>query len=301
MSSEIDIFVSYARADESVVAPFVLDLRFHLQMYADRELRLWIDQDIAAGSNWPMALQHALSRARIMLAFVSPSYLNSDFAGREYKTSRLSGRPIVPVVLEEFHPNKDEVRELIGDQLWYSAPNLKKRDESYQSFINDLARSIVGILGDAAHTQTKAPPESSKRSASEMAATPAKGYVFLNYAEEDADFLAELRAFFGERGYAYWEFESSDRDYQKRIDLELEEVISRAVAIVSVLSEAWKASAWSLRELFFSQEIGKPVFLLKAKPLSATLAIAGFPYIDFTKNSQQAFSRLARELTRAGL
>ena len=130
---------------------------------------------------------------------------------------------------------------------------------------------------------------------------PAKGYVFLSYAEEDADFLAKLRAFFGERGYAYWAYESSDRDYQKRVDLELEEVISSAVATVSVLSEAWKASTWSLRELFFSQEIGKPVFLLKAKPFPPTLAIAGFPYIDFTKDNQQAFSRLARELTRAGL
>ena len=136
---------------------------------------------------------------------------------------------------------------------------------------------------------------------SEPATRPAKGYVFLSYAEEDADFLTKLRAFFGERGYAYWEFETSDRDYQKRIDLELEGVISSAVATVSVLSEAWKASTWSLRELFFSQEIGKPVFLLKAKPISPTLAIAGFPYIDFTKNGQQAFTRLAKELERAGL
>ena len=44
--------------------------------------------------------------------------------------------------------------------------------------------------------------------------------ICLSYAEEDADFLAKLRAFFGERGYAYWEYESSDRDYQKRVDLE---------------------------------------------------------------------------------
>jgi hypothetical protein len=78
-------------------------------------------------------------------------------------------------------------------------------------------------------------------------------------------------------------------------------VISGAVATVSVLSEAWKVSTWSLRELFFSQEIGKPVFLLKAKPISPTLAISGFPYIDFTKSRQQAFVRLAKELERAGL
>jgi len=164
-----------------------------------------------------------------------------------------------------------------------------------------VASGLVDILRRATPAPAQAAPQTSQEPVSEPSTPPAKGYVFLRYAEEGADFLAKLRALFGERGYAYWEFESSDRDYQKRIDLELEGVISSAVATVSVLSEAWKASTWSLRELFFSQEIGKPVFLLKAKPISPTLAIAGFPYIDFTKDNLEAFSRLAKELTRAGL
>jgi TIR domain len=92
---------------------------------------------------------------------------------------------------------------------------------------------------------------------------PAKGYVFLSYVEEDADFLAKLRGFFGERGYAYWEFESSDRDYQKRIDLELEGVISSAVATVSVLSEAWKASTWSCVNCFSRKRSESPSFFSK--------------------------------------
>jgi hypothetical protein len=237
-----------------------------------------------------------------MLAIVSPSYLRSTWARREYETFALSGRPIVSVVLEEFNPDKDEVRRLLGDRVAYLAPSLrlKGRDRHYYSFISDLSEGVIDVLQRTAHTPA-ALSQTSREAVSEVSTQPAKGYVFLSYAEEDADFLAELRVFFGQWGYAYWEFASSDRDYQKRIDLELEGVISGAVATVSVLSEAWKASTWSLRELFFSQEIGKPVFLLKAKPLSPTLAIAGFPYIDFTKDTQQAFSRLARELTRAGL
>lgn len=304
MSSEIDIYVSYAHVDHEVVEPLVADLHSTLHMHAGHEVSLWYDREsITAGSNWQGALRHAVAGARVMLAVVSPSYLRSEWAKREYETFVVSERPVVPVVLEEFHPDKDEVRKLLGDRARYLAPklSLRKRDEQYLSFISDLARAIVDVLRRTGHTPADAPPQTSREPQSELSTQPAKGYVFLSYAEEDADFLAKLRAFFGERGYAYWEFESSDRDYQKRIDLELEGVISSAVATVSVLSEAWKASTWSLRELFFSQEIGKPVFLLKAKPLAPTLAIAGFPYIDFTKDSQQAFSRLARELTRAGL
>jgi len=300
MSSEIDVYVSYAHADGEVVKPLVDDLRARLRMYSGHKVALWLDQsNVAAGSSFPDELRDALARARTMLAVLSPSYLGSHWTKREYETFLLSDRPIFCVVLEEFRPDKDRVRELIGDRLYYAAPNLssQKRDEQYHEFIARLANGIADVL----RAPARVPPEVPQEPPPERPTQPAKGYVFLSYAEEDADFLAKLRAFFGERGYAYWEFETSDRDYQKRIDLELEGVISNAVATVSVLSEAWKASTWSLRELFFSQEIGKPVFLLKAKPLSPTLAIAGFPYIDFTKDSQQAFSRLARELNRAGL
>lgn len=301
MRSEIDIYVSYARPDYEVLERFFDDLRRDLHMRFDREVSLWVDRSyIAAGSDWQDELRQALDQAKGMLVVVSPSYLHSQIARRECETFGRSGRPIFPVILEEFNPSGEEVRNLIGDLTSYTAPSLRRRNNKYHEFIAHLASDICDILA-----RTPAPAKTSEqvieKPPSPLPMHSAKGYVFLSYAEEDADFLAELRTFFGDKGYAYWEFETSDRDYQKRIDLELEGVISSAVATVSVLSEAWKASTWSLRELFFSQEISKPVFLLKAKPISPTLAIAGFPYIDFTKDSQQAFSRLAKELKRAGL
>lgn len=303
MSSEIDIYVSYAHVDGEVVKPLVEDLHSRVQELVGN-VNTWIDfSNIAAGSDWQDALRTALAGARVMLAVVSPAYLKSRSARNEYETFALSGRPIVPVVLEEFRPNKEEVRTLLGDRLYYAAPNIRsgKRNEQYYELVARLAIEIADTLRRLVPAPDQGPAQVPQKPSAELPTRQAKGYVFLSYAEEDADFLAKLRAFFGERGYAYWEFESSDRDYQKRIDLELEGVISGAVATVSVLSEAWKASTWSLRELFFSQDIGKPVFLLKAKPISPTLAIAGFPYIDFTKDSEQAYSRLARELKRAGL
>jgi hypothetical protein len=303
-SSEVDIYVSYARADAKVVGPFVDELRYELRARTGSEVTLWIDlSNIAAGSNWQDALRTACAGAKAMLAVLSPSYLRSEFAKREYETFGLEKRPIFPVVLEEFHPDEHELRKLLGDRLYYEAPSLrsKSRGKKYHDFLSRLATDIASTLLHSAREHGQTLRQASQEPPSKPVAPPAKGYVFLSYAEEDADFLANLRSFFGERGYAYWEFATSDRDYQKRIDLELEGVISSAVATVSVLSEAWKASTWSLRELFFSQEIGKPVFLVKAKPISPTLAIAGFPYIDVTKDEQQAFSRLAKELERAGL
>jgi TIR domain len=318
MSSEIDIYVSYARPDHEFVEVLHERLSENLSLLADGYLAIFLDQTaISPGTDFKKELQRALAEARAMLAVVSPSYFRSEWAKGEFSKFAQSGRPIFPVVWEE--PDKDEVRKLLlRDQKYFVAPKLsswRERDEHYLRFIYDLAHTIVQTLQPGPSpavppsalrpAQTREPWESEIRADDrlERASThqPAKGYVFLSYAEEDADFLDKLRAFFGERGYAYWEFESSDRDYQKRIDLELEGIISNAVATISVISEAWKASTWSMLELSYSREIGKPVFLLKAKQVSPTLAIAGFPFIDFTKDSQQAFSRLARELTRAGL
>jgi TIR domain len=305
MTSEIDIYVSYARRDGDAIQEFVNDVRKSLHMHVGYKVAFWIDRsNIAAGSNWQDQLQQALAGARTMLAILSPSYLQSKWARREYEAFVLSERPIFAVQLGEFRPIEEETRKLLGDRTQYVLPilSLKTRNREYHQLIERLTADIASVLVSAQTPPIHQVPEQTpQKPQPELPTRPAKGYVFLSYAEEDADFLEQLRAFFGEQGYAYWEFETSDRDYQKRIDLELEGVISNAVATVSVLSEAWKASTWSLRELFFSQEIGKPVFLLKAKSISPTLAIAGFPYIDFTTDSQQAFLRLARELKRAGL
>jgi len=53
--------------------------------------------------------------------------------------------------------------------------------------------------------------------------------------------------------------------------------------------------------VFFSDEVGTPVFLLRAKKIGPTLAIAGAPFIDFLDNRMRGFERLDKELRRKGL
>lgn len=85
------------------------------------------------------------------------------------------------------------------------------------------------------------------------------------------------------------------------MSLELEGVIIDAAATLSVLSEDWKRSRWTVREYFFSEEVKTPVFLLKAKEMSPTLAIAGLTFIDFTKSNEDGYKKLDRELKRKGI
>jgi len=125
-----------------------------------------------------------------------------------------------------------------------------------------------------------------------------RDYIFLSYAEEDTAVMQEVKEFLAKRGYAYWEYQESKRDYNTDLNLELEDVIRGAKATLSILSPDWKKSKWAMKEYAFSQELGLPVFLLRFKDMGPTLAIAGIPYIDFVEDKGRGYSTLERELTQ---
>jgi TIR domain len=128
-----------------------------------------------------------------------------------------------------------------------------------------------------------------------------KGYVFISYADEDAQFVEELKSFLGKHGYAYWDFRESERKYDVDYSLELEGVIKDAAGTLSVISPNWKKSQISMQEFHFSRDVGTPVFLLKAGEPGPTLALSGLTYIDFTRERDKGFSKLDKELKRKGL
>lgn len=105
----------------------------------------------------------------------------------------------------------------------------------------------------------------------------------------------------GERGYAYWDYEKSDREYHTQLYLELEEAIARAKAVLCVLSPAWRSSAWTVKEYLYAQEVGTPTFLLRARMIPPTLVLAGIQFIDFVADRPKGYERLQRELTRKNL
>jgi len=134
-----------------------------------------------------------------------------------------------------------------------------------------------------------------------VAERQAKGYVFLSYADEDAAFVSDLKGFLKNQGYAYWDFQESDRNYQVDYTIELEEVIKGAAGTLSVVSPSWKRSKTAYRELHFSEEVGIPVFFLKVKEPGPTLAISGRTYVDFTREPDKGFRQLDAEMRRKGL
>lgn len=74
--SENYIFISYAHKDSEMVLP-ILDL------LSDHGYRVWYDDGIAPGSEWPEYIADHLNRSAITIAFISPNSIASPNCRRE--------------------------------------------------------------------------------------------------------------------------------------------------------------------------------------------------------------------------
>jgi hypothetical protein len=267
------VFLSYSRQDQETAERLTADLN-------QRGIKIWRDiEQIEAGTDWAVEIEKGLMRASAMLYISSRHSKTSEWMKHEVSNFLQREGVIIPIVLDD--EGAEYMPSFLRHIQWIDLRHGYER----------ALERIVSVLG--AELSTGAPVEPTEKKS--------KGYAFLSYAEEDADFVVKLRGFLKEHGYAYWDYEESERDYHGQLFLELEGVISDAVATLSVLSEAWKRSKWTVKEYFFSEEVGTPVFLLRAKKISPTLATAGVPYIDFIDDVENGFKKLDRELRRKKL
>lgn len=88
------IFISYAHADSSIVLPIAEQL--HNRLY-----RVWYDEGIEAGSNWPEVIAGRLSGAALVVFFVSKNAVKSHNCNREMNFAIDQKLPMVCVYLDD--------------------------------------------------------------------------------------------------------------------------------------------------------------------------------------------------------
>ena len=133
------IFVSYAHVNKGAVFPLIR------QLY-EKGYRLWYDEGIDPGTEWPDMIEAHLGKAVSMLLFITPQSVASENVKDEIHYAIDEKIPIVPVFLEE--------TELVG--------GLKLRLRRYQwvhyftwpndtAFFGELERSphLEGCLGES--------------------------------------------------------------------------------------------------------------------------------------------------------
>src|SRR5437762_7381505 len=101
MPSVIEIFISYAHEDETLLE----DLKKHLSVLHRRELiKLWYDRDISAGKEWEDEINFHLNTAQIILLLISPDFMKSDYCYskemmRALERHKVKEARVIPVIL----------------------------------------------------------------------------------------------------------------------------------------------------------------------------------------------------------
>ena len=88
------IFVSYAHAN----SPQVMEVITHMH---SRGYRIWYDEGIEVGSEWPECIASHLAGAHLMLAFISNAYMASDNCRREMHFAISRKIKIINIFLED--------------------------------------------------------------------------------------------------------------------------------------------------------------------------------------------------------
>ncbi len=266
------VFISYSRQDRS----FVERLSGELQLAG---VHTWVDtQNISAGSNWQEEIERGLLQAEVLLYVASRQAATSQWIEQELQAFLRGPGRVIPIVIDDDGPSA-------------MPPSLQRIQ--WVDFRGDFHSALRQLLNGIKSLQGSSPVAPAK--------AQSKGYVFISYASEDVDFVVELKHFLEKRGYSFWDFQSSKRNYQQDYTLELEERITNAEATLSVVSPHWKKSPTALQELHFSKDVETPVFLLRIKNPGPTLALAGLTFIDFTGSRESGFAKLAEEMESVGL
>lgn len=268
MENQPFVFISYSRKDKVFVDKLSKDLN-------ENGVATWIDvQQILPGSMWQDELKAGIQKSSIVIIVLSSNYISSIWAS--FELALASNKRILPIKIDDLLP--ESIPNSIKLLQWVDF--FKSYNQGFQLLLKSIPENY----------KSKEPLKSKEQKT--------KGYVFLSFSEEDSTFVSELREFLKSQDFAYWDFEECDRNYHIQFFLELETVINESEAVLSIISPNWKNSKWTIREFIYSEEIGKPILLLRAKATKPILAIAGLPYIDFSNNNKLGFKKLEKELQK---
>lgn len=103
------IFISYCHKDKAVVFPVV-------ERLAKDGYRVWYDEGIDPGSEWPEIIAEHLSKCSVCIAFISENSLNSHNCRREINFALLKKKSFISVVIEQVNMSPGMEMQLSATQ-----------------------------------------------------------------------------------------------------------------------------------------------------------------------------------------
>ena len=124
------IFVSYSHKNWGKVKPILMQL--HEQGY-----RLWWDENIIIGDEWPATIQKHLQKAKCMLLYLSSEAVSSKWVKKEINVAIMREIPVMGTFL---------VKTELPDALEYQLTDVQMLFyERYENDISYLAKLVLGL------------------------------------------------------------------------------------------------------------------------------------------------------------
>jgi hypothetical protein len=188
---EYDVFISYKRAGFNVPAwirtHFYPRLSELLDDNLDRDVKIFFDELVPGGTSYPLQLQAALRRTRILLPVCSPTYFRDEWCLAEWhsmaKREELVGmlspdRPqglIYPVIFcdSESFPDYAKHRRMENFRTWNQPYPQFQTTLEYLAFhreVERIAEDLIKVIDQApewqpdwpVHTPMPDPPGTSR-------------------------------------------------------------------------------------------------------------------------------------------
>lgn len=142
------IFVSYAHSNKNLVYPII-------DLLAQEGYRIWFDEGIVAGSEWPEYIAEHLQKATAVIAFITPEFVASNNCRREIHYTLDKGTYFIYTMLRPTQLSE-------GLQLQLAGQNGIMRYED-TSFLQKIG--TVSLLDGCRENGTQASDDSIIRSA----------------------------------------------------------------------------------------------------------------------------------------
>ena len=121
------VFISYAHKDKELVLPIIQGLQ-------DRGFRVWYDQGIEVGREWPEYIAQCVKKSDCVLAFVSSNFDLSNNCRREINYAIDKRKTIMVIYLED----KEKLSEGMQMQLGVLHAMYLNRYSDHMGLVEDL-------------------------------------------------------------------------------------------------------------------------------------------------------------------
>jgi hypothetical protein len=163
---DYDVYVSYSHLDSEWVGEFTRRLQTRLEQRAGRKVRIYRDTMLTGGDRFDDQMTRAVRSSALLLAVVTPSYLNSEFTRQELGwfeaaaneqtggtivESRSRAIPVMPIPV-----NRKELPPVLEKVLGYEfferrpesneLPQFDSDSPQYLGRIDRVAQDIAGML-----------------------------------------------------------------------------------------------------------------------------------------------------------